>query len=217
MNPYTKLLSMIKKIDISRQKLFDGDEAKGLKEIFEIGNQRISFIDFYNSPLRELKKEMDKESFDRMIEESGFNPMNGFLEKYLSEDGLEINYLKKNDIIYLFSYGEYQPGRYMLFLESMYLTLPNIEKMDKERFITKVQSRKACHYVYKENERNENTGLIEVWLHHHQIVLTWEECPEGLQYDESSYSKDEVHHFTNFEELDVFFNDHDILYINFLP
>lgn len=87
--------------------------------------------------------------------------------------------------------------------------------MNKEKLITKIQSGCTCSYIYKENERNENTGLIKIWLDKNQIVLTWEECPGGLQYDESSYSKDEVHHFNSFEELDIFFNDHMILYTNF--
>jgi hypothetical protein len=111
---------MIKKNEITRQKLFDGDEQECLKEIFEIENQKIKLIDFYNSPLRDLKKEIDDESFETIVRESKFNVRNSFIEKYVSEEGLEVHYLKKNDMIYLFSYGEFQPGRYMLFLEGIY-------------------------------------------------------------------------------------------------
>lgn len=87
--------------------------------------------------------------------------------------------------------------------------------MNKEKFISKIQSGQTCHYIYKENERNENTGIIQVWLYNQKIILTWEECPTGLQYDESLYTKDEVHNFSSFEELDIFFNENDFLYINF--
>ncbi|MEJ5049599.1 hypothetical protein WH221_07150 [Chryseobacterium culicis] len=111
---------MIIKNEITRQKLFDGDEQECLKEIFEIENQKIKLIDFYNSPLRDLKKEIDNESFETIVRESGLNVKNTFIEKYVSEEGLEVHYLKKNDGIYLFSYGEFQPGRYMLFLEGIY-------------------------------------------------------------------------------------------------
>ncbi|GAA5083627.1 hypothetical protein GCM10023210_02480 [Chryseobacterium ginsengisoli] len=204
---------MIKKTEISKRKLFDGDEEKCLKKIFEIGNQKIRLIDFYNNPLRQLK-ETDDESFNVIIKESNFNLTNSFIEKYISEDGLEVNFLKIDNSIYIFSYGEYQAGRYLLFLENIWY-YPGKKKMNKEKFISKVQSGKSCHYIYKENERNENTGLIKVWLYNSQIVLTWEECPEGQQYDESLYSKDEVHNFNNFEELDTFFNDNNILYANF--
>lgn len=111
---------MIKKNEITRQKLFDGDEEQCLKEIFEIENQKIKLIDFYNSPLRDLKKETDDESVETIIRESEVTVKNIFIENYVSEEGLEIHYLKKNDVIYLFSYGEFQPGRYMLFLEGIY-------------------------------------------------------------------------------------------------
>ncbi len=111
---------MIKKNKITRQKLFDGDEQECLKEIFEIENQKIKLIDFYNSPLRDLKKEIDDESFDTIVRESEFKVKNSFIEKYVSEEGLEILYLKNNDLIFLFSYGEYQPGRYILYLESIW-------------------------------------------------------------------------------------------------
>ena len=116
---------MIRKIEIIRQKLFDGEEEQCLNEVFEIENQRISLADFYNKPLKELKKEIDHESFDIVIEVSKFSLVNSFFEKYSSEDGLEISYLKSNDTLYLFSYGEYQPGRYMLFLEGIWLCSKN--------------------------------------------------------------------------------------------
>lgn len=44
---------MIRKNEITRHKLFDGDEQECLKEIFEIENQKIRLIDFYNNPLRD--------------------------------------------------------------------------------------------------------------------------------------------------------------------
>ena len=115
---------MIRKNKITRQKLFDGDEQECLKKIFEIENQKIKLIDFYNSPLRDLKKEIDGESFDTIVRESKLNVKNTFIEKYVSEEGLEIHYLKKDDILYLFSYGEFQPGRYILFFEGIYHYIP---------------------------------------------------------------------------------------------
>lgn len=110
----------MKKDEIARQKLFDGLEEKCLQEVFEIKNLKIKLTDFYNSPLTALKKETNNTNFDTLIKESKFNLINSFTEKYISEDGLEIHYLKNNDMIFLFSYGEYQPGRYMLFLESIW-------------------------------------------------------------------------------------------------
>jgi hypothetical protein len=111
--------AMFENIEIIRQKLFDGDEEAGLKQVFDIENQTFKLIDFYNNPLRELKKEIRDKSFDTLMKESKFNLVNSFVEKYLSENGLEIYYHKNNEAVYLFSYGEYQQGRYLLFLEGI--------------------------------------------------------------------------------------------------
>ena len=111
---------MIKKNETTRQKLFDGDEQECLKEIFEIENHKIRLINFCNNPLRDLKKELADEIFETIVIENNFNVKNSFMEKYRSEEELEVHYLKKDGRLYLFSYGEFQPGRYMLFLESIY-------------------------------------------------------------------------------------------------
>lgn len=108
----------------TKQKLFDGDEGECLQKVFQVDDQKISLTDFYNNPLRALKKEIDAESFDKVIEESKFNLINNYNEIYTSEEGLEVHYLIKNEMIYLFSYGEYQPGRYMLFLEGLWYYEP---------------------------------------------------------------------------------------------
>ncbi len=108
----------------TKQKLFDGDEGECLQKVFQVDDQKVSLTDFYNNPLRALKKEIDAESFDKVIEESKFNRINNYNEIYTSEERLEVHYLIKNEMIYLFSYGEYQPGRYMLFLEGVWYYEP---------------------------------------------------------------------------------------------
>lgn len=55
-----------------------------------------------------------------MVRENEFKVKNSFMEKYRSEEELEVHYFIKDDMLYLFSYGEFQLGRYMLFLESIY-------------------------------------------------------------------------------------------------
>lgn len=108
----------------TKQELFDGDERECLQKVFQVDDQKISLTDFYNNSLRALKKEIDAESFDKVIEESKFNQINNYNEIYTSEEGLEVHYLIRNEMIYLFSYGEYQPGRYMLFLEGVWYYEP---------------------------------------------------------------------------------------------
>lgn len=102
-----------------KEKLFDGDEDNCLQEIFEVGNQKIKLTDFYNNPLSALKNEIGEESFNLLIQENKFNQINNFIKKYTSENGFEVYFLKRNDFIYLFSYGEYQSGRYILYLEGI--------------------------------------------------------------------------------------------------
>lgn len=48
-----------------------------------------------DNPLRDLKKEKDDESFDTIVRENEFTERKSFIEKYVSEEGLEIHYLKK--------------------------------------------------------------------------------------------------------------------------
>ncbi|REC62495.1 hypothetical protein DRF65_10405 [Chryseobacterium pennae] len=91
----------------TKQELFDGEEEKALQKVFDIDYKKTSIKDFYNNPLRALKKEIDEESFDKVIEESKFTFINNYNEKYISEEGLEVYYLIRNELIYLFSYGEY--------------------------------------------------------------------------------------------------------------
>lgn len=108
----------------TKQELFDGEKEEALQKVFDIDYKETSITDFYNNPLRALKKEIDDESFDKVIEESKFTLINSYNETYVSEEGLEVYYLVRNELIYLFSYGEYQPGRYMLFLEGLWYYEP---------------------------------------------------------------------------------------------
>lgn len=108
----------------TKQELFDGKEEEALQKVFDIDYKKTSITDFYNNPLRALKKEIDDESFDKVIEESKFTLINSYNETYVSEEGLDVYYLIRNELIYLFSYGEYQSGRYMLFLEGLWYYEP---------------------------------------------------------------------------------------------
>lgn len=112
---------MIRKIEITRQKLFDGDEESCLQKIFEIEHQKIKLTDFYNNPLKDLKNQIEAEIFSTIVRENNFRIRNSFTGKYVSEEGLEVFYIKNEDFIAMFSCGEYQPGRFIFFLESIWL------------------------------------------------------------------------------------------------
>jgi hypothetical protein len=203
---------MIEKFKILRQKLFDGDEQNALNRVFETGNRKISWTGLYSHPLKNLKNETGAETFEAIIRESGFHLQETVVEQYRSQEGLEISYLKDRETIYLFSQGEYQPGRYLLYLESVW----HLQRgMDKERLSAEIRSGKTVRYIYYNHESSGNTGLVEIGFHDGSIVLTWKECPPGSQYDESSYSLDEVHHFAGFAELYAFLEDHRLAYDHF--
>ena len=62
-----------------------------------------------------------------------------------------------------------------------------------ETFRQRVEGGRSVSLVYKTSGDLE--GLVSVWLHEGEVVLTWEECPAGEQYDESVYTRDERHTF----------------------
>ncbi|GEM56357.1 hypothetical protein B0A58_00245 [Flavobacterium branchiophilum NBRC 15030 = ATCC 35035] len=124
---------MYKKIEINRKKIFDGKEEDFLKLSFEINNENFKISDFYNNPLRDIEKIINKTDFDLIIKEGKFKLKNSFIKTYLSQEGLEVYYLIKNDNIYLFSFGEFQPTRYMLFFEMLETTKLEDPKPDKPR------------------------------------------------------------------------------------
>jgi hypothetical protein len=70
--------------------------------------------------------------------------------------------------------------------------------MKKETFVQRLSSGKVNNLTYSSNGKE---GLISVWMHEGAYVLTWEECPHGEQYDESTYTRDERHVFAEIAEI----------------
>jgi hypothetical protein len=50
----------------------------------------------------------------------------------------------------------------------------------------------------------ELAGLISAWRYAGAFVLTWEECRDGDQYNEESYTRDERHRFATAGEVLAF-------------
>lgn len=59
--------------------------------------------------------------------------------------------------------------------------------MKRETFLLRLTSGKSLRHVY---DAGALTGLVRIWTYEGFFVLTWEECPIGEQYDESTYTKD---------------------------
>jgi hypothetical protein len=65
-------------------------------------------------------------------------------------------------------------------------------------FADRLHRGKANNLTYAKDGKE---GLVSVWKHEGLLVLTWEECPAGEQYDESTYTRDEKHSFCTVDEL----------------
>jgi hypothetical protein len=59
----------------------------------------------------------------------------------------------------------------------------------------------VCHRYRRDDGID---GLVNLWPHDGRIVLTWEECRDGDQFNESNYTRDEVRRFDTIEEAITF-------------
>ncbi len=70
--------------------------------------------------------------------------------------------------------------------------------MKIKTFQQRLQSGKGVNHTYQADGK---TGIIGIRRHEDKFVLTWEEFPEGEFHNEQNYTRDEVHHFKNVEEV----------------
>jgi len=73
--------------------------------------------------------------------------------------------------------------------------------MTPEGFLRRLHARKAVNCTYRNGELS---GLISAWAYKDGFVLTWEECRDGHQEDESLYTRDERREFASAEEVLAF-------------
>jgi hypothetical protein len=81
-------------------------------------------------------------------------------------------------------------------------------------FTGRLSSGKANNLTYAKDGKE---GLVSVWKHGGWLVLTWEECPAGEQYDESTYTRDEKRSFSTMAELLEFLATHGLGTESFTP
>lgn len=86
--------------------------------------------------------------------------------------------------------------------------------MTPQTFQNRIMAGKANNLVYSGNGKE---GLICVWKYEDSFVLTWEECPAGEQYDESTYTRDEHFEFGSEDELFQFFLNNGLEVKSFTP
>lgn len=106
------------KLNIDKEKLFDGleDEFYSKKFCIEIKESKIEFIVFEITPNKLYKTEF-KNQLDLVDSEFIINKEENI---YKNIENLPLYYLIKNNYFFLFALGEYQSGRYMMYLESIW-------------------------------------------------------------------------------------------------
>lgn len=112
----------MKKIKYTRKKLADGFEENVLKQKFNIQvngkNLEFELKKFYNNSFNELNRDFETKKIE--IAENEKFIINEFDGSFQSPEKLELLYELKENLIFIFSYGEFQPTRYILYLEGIY-------------------------------------------------------------------------------------------------
>jgi hypothetical protein len=112
---------MIAKYAKAKSLVFDGTEREILTKELDLGQAAtVKFNDFANNNFEDLQQVINNGDFESIVKTGGFVPDGGFLNLYKNSDGLRLYYYKKNDTIIVLAYGEFQPGRYKLYMEGVW-------------------------------------------------------------------------------------------------
>ncbi len=117
---------MVSKYEKVKSLLFDGDEQEAVNKSFSINTSinidaPIGFKDFADHNFEELCAVIVDDDFKTIVKSAGFNTDGGFLNLYQGSDRLRLYYCKKGNIVIVFAYGEFQPTRYKLYVEGIWI------------------------------------------------------------------------------------------------
>lgn len=112
---------MITRYTKAKSLVFDGTEREILTKELDLGlTSTVKFDDFANNNFEDLQQSINNDDFESIVKTGGFAPDGGFLKLYKNSDGLRLYYYKKNSTIIVLAYGEFQPGRYKLYMEGVW-------------------------------------------------------------------------------------------------
>jgi hypothetical protein len=105
--------------------IFDGHEQEMLHKSIDLSRETalgitIKLDDFANNTFENLQGIVSDADFAFIIKTGAFATDGGFLNLYKGSNNLRLYYHKKGNTIIVFAYGEFQPGRYMLYLEGFW-------------------------------------------------------------------------------------------------
>jgi hypothetical protein len=116
---------MITNYKKAKSLIFDGSEQEILHKSFDLSRDTslgiaIKLDDFANNTLEDLQGVISGADFEFIVKTGVFVTDGGFLNLYKGSNNLRLYYHKKGNTIIVFAYGEFQPGRYMLYLEGFW-------------------------------------------------------------------------------------------------
>ncbi|NHA04862.1 hypothetical protein G7092_13710 [Mucilaginibacter sp. HC2] len=106
--------------------IFDGDEQDVISRSFQPDTKTnlggaIAFDDFINHDFEDLQGLIGDDDFASIVKTGNFTRDSGFLHQYHGSDNLKLYFCQRDKTIVVFAYGEFQPTRYKLYLEGVWV------------------------------------------------------------------------------------------------
>ena len=111
---------MIRLVKQIKQNQFDGYDNDSWDKTFVVGGKEIRLLDIYNNPLWKLKDRISINDFNTVVASENLKSDNIVIDSYKTSKGLSTYYLFNNTLLYIFSFVEWQPTRFILNIESIW-------------------------------------------------------------------------------------------------
>ena len=80
--------------------------------------------------------------------------------------------------------------------------------MTEQNFRKLLSRGTAVGYNYKNDGQ---AGLVNIWLYKDRFIISWEECKDGDQFNESNYTRDDLNDFPDINSVIEYLNNSNIL------
>jgi hypothetical protein len=111
------MLRIVQKIN---RELFIGYDNDCWEEVFIVNDIKVRLFDIYNNPLRNLKSKISIKDFNAIVQAERLKLDSLICDSYRTSEGLNTYFLLDKNDIYIFSFGELQPTRVVLNIESLW-------------------------------------------------------------------------------------------------
>ncbi|MGP1437236.1 MAG: hypothetical protein ACTTKN_11575 [Phocaeicola sp.] len=114
---------MVKIVQKINRELFIGYDNDCWEEVFTVNDMKIRLFDIYNNPLRNLKSKISIDDFNAIVQSERLKLDSLICDSYRTSEGLNTYFLLDKNDIYIFSFGELQPTKVVLNVESHWQTI----------------------------------------------------------------------------------------------